>query len=258
MCAHVTTLYLINVTDCCGSVGNVSKYARLNERSRGGIMGFHNTPLLLGMRVCVFGRRTRHIALSPSQIYTHKRLYGSQPPEGDGEHHTFAEPDGNLAGLFGSPGRCSPHDYRSYPMPPSPLAGLQSHCPRAQWCTIGVSACNTRCSMIFTSSWSVVPQSAWQRTPPPAIVRRCSIQIAPATFVSSSPHRDWPHQLYIVCQVVHPPMRKPKTGTPPPTAPWLRKLSVLAYGMTDKQTGFWSLKRAWKHIRCRLLSVAMW
>lgn len=70
MCAHVTTLYLINVTDCCGGVGNVSKYARLNERSRGGIMGFHNTPLLLGMRVCVFGRRTRHIALSPSQIYT--------------------------------------------------------------------------------------------------------------------------------------------------------------------------------------------
>lgn len=69
-CAHVTTLYLINVTDCWGGVGNVSKYARLNERSRGGIMGFHNTPLLLGMRVCIFGRRTRHIALSLSQIYT--------------------------------------------------------------------------------------------------------------------------------------------------------------------------------------------
>lgn len=70
MCAHFTTLYLINVTDCRSGVGNVSKYARLNEKSRRGIMGFHNTLLLLGMHVCVLGRRMWHITLSPTQIYT--------------------------------------------------------------------------------------------------------------------------------------------------------------------------------------------
>lgn len=75
--------------------------------------------------------------------------------------------------------------------------------------------------MILSLSSCVVSQSAWERMAPLAIVRLCSIQIAPATFVLSSPRHDWLHQLYIMCQVVHLPIRKPNTGTPPLTAPKL-------------------------------------
>lgn len=36
MCAQVSTLYPLNATECCGRVGNVNKYTRLNERRQGG------------------------------------------------------------------------------------------------------------------------------------------------------------------------------------------------------------------------------
>lgn len=36
VCAHVTALYLTDVTECGRRIGNVSKHVRPNERSQGG------------------------------------------------------------------------------------------------------------------------------------------------------------------------------------------------------------------------------
>lgn len=140
MCAHITTLYLLNVTDCRGGLGNVSKYARLNEKSRRGIMGFHNTLLLLGMPAWVFGRKQQHITLYPSQICALTKDFIAADRQRAMECATQSlNRTENLSGSFGSPGWRSLHNCPSYPvLSPPLLAGLQSHCPGHNGARLGL------------------------------------------------------------------------------------------------------------------------
>lgn len=104
--AHVTTLYLINVSDCLGGVGNVSKYALLNERSRlgGGGESWNLITLCCSSAcMCAFLCAKSDTSHSPPPQFKPWQDFIAAGCQRATECHTIAEPDGNLAGLFGSP-----------------------------------------------------------------------------------------------------------------------------------------------------------